>query len=117
MNRSVAHASTPDDDDETNTPLPPSLAGNTMRQMSMTEARRNLHLLPKVVEEGPLTLTKQGKPAMVLMGYDEYESLMEMLDILSDSAFSRELTRSIQQIHEGKTRLSKEVRKRLGIRA
>lgn len=49
------------------------------------------------------------------LGYDQYESLVETLDILSDQVFSQSLTKSIQQARKGKTKGSAEVRRRLGI--
>jgi len=86
-----------------------------MRQMTITEARLNFLNLPEVVEEEPLAIAKRGRPVMVTMGYDQYESLVETLDILSDQAFSQRLTVSIEQAREGKTKTSAEVRKRLGL--
>lgn len=67
------------------------------------------------VKEGLRTITIRGKPVMVLMAYDYYESLIETLDILSDCAFSKNLTKSIQQAREGSMKGSAEVRRRLGI--
>ena len=86
-----------------------------MRQMTITEARQNFLTLPEVVEEEPLTIAKRGRPVMVTMGFDHYESLVETLDILSDQAFAQRLTKSIQQAKEGKTKRSAEVRQRLGL--
>ena len=86
-----------------------------MRQMTITEARQNFLTLPEVVEEEPLTIAKRGRPVMVTMGFDHYESLVETLDILSDQAFAQRLTKSIQQAKEGKTKSAAEVRRRLGL--
>ena len=86
-----------------------------MRQMTITEARINFLSLPEVVEDEPLVIAKHGKPVMVTMGYDQYESLVETLDILSDQAFSLSLVKSIQQVKDRKTKSSADVRKRLGI--
>jgi len=86
-----------------------------MRQMTITEARINFLSLPEVVETEPLAIAKRGKPVMVTMGYEQYESLVETLDILSDQAFSLSLAKSFQQVKDGKIRSSADVRKRLGI--
>lgn len=86
-----------------------------MRQMTITDARQQFLSLPEVVEEEPLAIAKRGRPVMVTMGYDHYESMVETLDILSDQAFSQRLAKSIQQAKDGKTRPSADVRKRLGI--
>ncbi|MBU1261465.1 type II toxin-antitoxin system prevent-host-death family antitoxin [bacterium] len=55
--------------------------------ISITEAKKGLlGLAREVMELGKVfTLTKHGKPAVVLMDAKEYESVMETLDILSDS--------------------------------
>jgi prevent-host-death family protein len=86
-----------------------------MRQMTITEARLNLLSLPEVVEDEPMAIAKRGRPVMVAMGYDQYESLVETLDILSDQAFSQRLSKSLQQVKAGKTKTSADVRKRLGL--
>ena len=86
-----------------------------MRQMTITEARLNLLSLPEVVEDEPMAIAQRGRPVRVAMGYDQYESLVETLDILSDQAFSQRLSQSIQQAKTGKTKTSADVRKRLGI--
>jgi antitoxin YefM len=46
---------------------------------------RLLDLVRRAKEEGSIfTLTKHGEPEGIIMSYDEYESLRETLDILSD---------------------------------
>ena len=52
----------------------------------LTEVRDKLS---EIVEEvsstgSDLVITKRGKPAAVMVGYDEYEALIETLNILSD---------------------------------
>ena len=53
---------------------------------SLTEVRGNLS---EVIDEvartgGEVVITKHGKPVAVLLAYDEYESLIETVNILSD---------------------------------
>lgn len=86
-----------------------------MRQMTITDARQQFLSLPDVVEEEPLAIAKRGRPVMVTMGYEHYESMVETLDILSDQAFSQRLAKSIQESKDGKTSSLKDVRKRLGL--
>lgn len=52
----------------------------------LTEARSRLsEIVEDVVATGSdFVITKHGRPAAVVVGYDEYESLLETLNILSD---------------------------------
>ncbi len=52
----------------------------------LTEVRDKLsEIIDEVSTTGAdLIITKRGRPAAVVVGYDEYESLLETLNILSD---------------------------------
>ena len=54
---------------------------------ALTEARERLsEIIDEVVSTGSnLISTKHGEPAAGLIGYEEYESFLETLDILADS--------------------------------
>lgn len=63
----------------TDHPAPPST-------MSLTDMRGNMR---EVVDEvvrtgGGVVITRHGKPVAVLLAHDEYESLIETVNILSD---------------------------------
>ena len=53
---------------------------------SLTEVRGNLsEVIDEVVRTGgEIVITKHGKPVAVLLAHDEYESLIETVNILSD---------------------------------
>ncbi len=60
-----------------------------IRRLSMTpltEARNRLsEIVDDVVATGSdFVITRHGRPSAVVVGYDEYESLIETLNILSD---------------------------------
>lgn len=57
-----------------------------MNTAPLTEVRDNLReVVDTVVETGTeYVITRHGKPTAVILGYDEYESLVETLNILSD---------------------------------
>ena len=44
--------------------------------------------------EDEIVVTRNDKPAAVLINYDEYERLKEMLDVLSDPASMRQIAQS-----------------------
>jgi prevent-host-death family protein len=57
-----------------------------MHSAPLTEAREKLSELVDdvAVSSNAYTITRHGRPAAVLLGADEYESLIETLNILSD---------------------------------
>jgi antitoxin YefM len=58
----------------------------TVTTLPITEARAKLPQLVKAADErlNRTVITSNGKPAAVLMSYDEYEAWEETLEILSD---------------------------------
>jgi len=50
-----------------------------------------------------VTVTKNGKPVVVVMAVDDLESLEETLDILRDEAVMRELAQAERDIATGDT--------------
>ena len=54
--------------------------------LSLTDMRGNLReVFDEIVRTGgEVTITSHGKPVAVLLAHDEYESLVETVDILSD---------------------------------
>ena len=57
-----------------------------MSAAPLTEVRERLsEIVDEVSSKGTeMTITRHGRPAAVILGYDEYESLIESLNILSD---------------------------------
>lgn len=58
-------------------------------------------------------ITKQGKPAAVVMNADEFEGWLETLEIMSDKKSLKELRKAKKELEEGKTKSFKEVVGRL----
>lgn len=83
--------------------------------VSLKELRPNL---PKVVEriDGRLdryVVTKRGKPVVVMLSVDDYESLIETLDILADPEAMAGLREGERDIKKGRTRSWKEIKRSL----
>lgn len=59
-----------------------------MHTAPLTTARDNLReIVDTVVETGEAyTITRHGHPTAVILAFDEYEALIETLNILSDDA-------------------------------
>jgi antitoxin YefM len=58
-----------------------------MDAASLTEARDRLsEIVERVATTGDVfTITRHGRPMAVVLGYDEYESLIETLNVLADT--------------------------------
>ena len=71
--------------------------------------------LPKVVEEidkkwERYVITKHGKPSIVMLSIEDYESLMETLDILADPKAVKSLKHGEEDLRKGKTRSWQEIK-------
>lgn len=56
-----------------------------------------------------IAITKNGHPTAVLMSMDEYEGLMETLEILSDEKLLKALKKSLREADQGKFVSNEEV--------
>lgn len=75
-----------------------------MSQMApLTEVRDNLRqVVDTVVETGSeFVITRHGKPVAVVLGFDEYESLVETLNILSDPEAMTAIREGEAELGEG----------------
>ncbi len=50
-----------------------------------------------------VVITRSGRPAAVLMGHDEYEGLLETLDILADEELMKAIKEAEEEIKAGKS--------------
>ncbi|MBD1929865.1 type II toxin-antitoxin system Phd/YefM family antitoxin [Trichocoleus sp. FACHB-90] len=85
------------------------------KYLTITEARRQLLELPDELTDEPVIITKHGKPVMAALSYEQFESLMETLEILSDREFANRLQESIAQAERGETVSWKEAKAKLGL--
>ena len=84
------------------------------KYLTITEARQQMLGLPDELADEPVIITRRGKPVMVALSYEHFASLVETLDILSNSEFVNRLQESIAQADRGKTISWEEVKTRLG---
>ena len=66
------------------------------KTMPISEVKTRLPELVSDVQEREeeIVVTRNGKPAAVLVNYDEYERLKETLDVLSDPGSMRQIAQS-----------------------
>ncbi len=75
------------------------------KTIPITEARANLPQIIKAADErlDRTIVTSNGKPAAVIMSYDEYEAWEETLEILSSPKALRALRHADQDLASGNT--------------
>ena len=57
----------------------------SMQAMSLTTARKEFLNLPEMVQEEPMFVTRHGRPVMTLLSVDQFEGMMETIEILERS--------------------------------
>ena len=75
--------------------------------------------LPKVIAriDGKLdryVVTRRGKPVVVMLSVEDYESLMETLDILADKEAMAGLRKGEEDVRKGRTRSWADIKTSLG---
>jgi len=76
-----------------------------INNVSLKELRPEL---PRVINQidsklDRFVITKRGKPVAIMMSLDDYDSLLETIEILSDKNAVKRIKESKRQIKEGKT--------------
>ena len=76
-----------------------------MTTMNVTQAKSKfLSLLRKSPDVGEVfSVTHNGVPYAVIMGQEDYDGLLETVEILQDKVFSRELIARVHDADSGKT--------------
>ncbi|WP_107670839.1 type II toxin-antitoxin system Phd/YefM family antitoxin [Cyanothece sp. BG0011] len=85
------------------------------KYINITEVQQKLLELSDDLNDEPLIITKEGKPIMTAISYEQFESLIETLSILSDEVFSQKLQESMTQVKEGKTSSWESAKEKLGL--
>ncbi|NJM62582.1 MAG: type II toxin-antitoxin system Phd/YefM family antitoxin [Oscillatoriales cyanobacterium RU_3_3] len=73
------------------------------KYLTITEAQQQLPNWPDDLVTEPAIVTKDGKPAIVALSFKQFESLLETIEILSDSEFMKQLRSGIEQAQKGET--------------
>jgi prevent-host-death family protein len=77
-----------------------------MTVITVTEAKA--HFLELVRDSDKrlerFIITRQGKPAAVVMNADEFEGWLETLEIMSDKKALREIRKAKKELEQGKTK-------------
>jgi antitoxin YefM len=73
-----------------------------LNYLTIVEAQQQLPDLSHNLKE-PAIITQDGKPVIVAMSMDQFASLVETMEILSDQEFMSELREGIRQADLGQT--------------
>lgn len=74
--------------------------------------------LPEVIKNidtklGRYIVTKRGNPVAVMMSPDDYEGLLETIEILSDKEAARKIKKAKREIREGKVVSLEDLRRKV----
>ncbi len=76
-----------------------------MNTVTLSDAKTHLaRLLSEVTELGErVVITRSGRPAGMLLSVDEYEGLLETLEILADADMADAVRRGLEEAERGDT--------------
>lgn len=82
-----------------------------MATVPLSEAKTHLaRLLAEVEEQGEhVVITRSGRPAGILLPIDEYEGLIETLELLGDPDLARAIRTGLDEAAEGRLVSDEEV--------
>ncbi|MDO8717321.1 MAG: type II toxin-antitoxin system Phd/YefM family antitoxin [Dehalococcoidales bacterium] len=86
------------------------------KELTTVDARREFTKLPEKLGAHPATVavTRRGKPVLAIMTWDDYQAIMETMEILNDADAVDTLRRSIKEVKEGKQISWQQAKTRLG---
>ena len=86
-----------------------------MKDLPITEARDELTSLPDKLSatHETVTVTRRGKPVLAILPWEEYEALVETLEVMADDALMSELRRSIKEAKQSKLIPWEQVKRKL----
>ena len=93
-------------------------SGNMTKTIPLAEAKKSLSAIVRDVDEkyDRFAITKNGVEKAVILSSDEFEGLLETLDILSHKEEKEAIERAKEQVRKGKTVSLKDFKSRLKLR-
>ena len=75
-----------------------------MKDLPITAARDELTSLPDRLSETheTVTVTRRGKPVLAILPWEEYETIVETLEIMADADLMAALRQSLKEAKQGK---------------
>ena len=88
-----------------------------MKDLPITEARDELTTLPDKLSHTheTVTVTRRGKPVLAILAWDEYEALVETLEVMADEKLMASIREGIRDIKQGKLVPWEDVKRKLAL--
>ena len=88
-----------------------------IKPISIRELRPNISKVIKDIHDKfyRYIISRHGKPEAIMMSIDDYESLLETLEIQSDKDLMKKIKKAEVEIAKGKVKSLEEIHKELGI--
>jgi antitoxin YefM len=88
------------------------------KTVPLAEAKKNLSSMVRDVEEkyDRFTITKNGVSKAVILSSEEFQGLLESLDVLSNKAEREAIARAKEQVRSGKSTSLLNLKKKYGLR-
>jgi prevent-host-death family protein len=88
-----------------------------LKDLPITEARHELTSLPERLRESheTVTVTRRGRPVLAILPWEEYEALIETLEIAGDAEMMAALRQGIKEAREGKGIPWERAKRKLGL--
>lgn len=88
-----------------------------MKDLPITEAREELTALPDMLSRTheTVTVTRRGKPVLAILPWEEYEALVETLEVMADADLMASLRRGIRQAKQGQLIPWDQAKRKLGL--
>ena len=76
--------------------------------------------LPRIIDDidskmDRFIITRRGKPVALMMSVDDYESLLETLDVLSDKRLMKKIKKAETEVRKGNIKILDKIDRELGI--
>ena len=86
-----------------------------MKDLPITAARDELTSLPDRLSQTheTVTVTRRGKPVLAILPWEEYEAIVETLEIVADADLTAALRQSLKEAKQGKLIPWERVRRKL----
>ena len=90
---------------------------NSKNTLSLTEARKNIFDIAEDVQKPGkyYTFTENGRPKAVLMSAEQFDSLMEDLELANDPDFAKRMAAVEKEFERGEYSSWGDVKKELGL--
>ena len=84
------------------------------KYLTISEAQQQLPTLRADLALEPAIITQDGQPVMIALDFEQFQSLLETIEVMSDQEFMTDLKEGIKQVERGETFTLEEVKKELG---